>query len=223
MIKSVKIKILSLLLSILLLLGDTVCIAAGVADAAPFSIGQTLSGKIAKNGKVYYQFTLNEQMTITLNASFDESQLAWDIKDYNDKTYCSKGVGAYSYNSMTETYTYTQSVTLDKGTYYFIVENDAYINHWDPITYSIQTNLSDARQVSGTAGTISIGIRLKKGKSIQLSSILSGMSGKTTWKSSKKSVAKVSSKGKVTAKKRGKATITAKCNGKKAKIKVEVY
>lgn len=221
--KRSKSKILAFVLSILLLFGNVTSVAAGVADAIPFSVGQTLSGTVAEDGMVYYQFSLTGQKTITFHATSNESQLAWTVKDITDKTYCSKGVGDYTYNSMSETYTYTQAVTLEKGTYYFIVKNDSYINHYDPITYTIQTTLHEAGSVSGTGGTVSIGIKLKKGKSMQLTSILSGMSGKTKWKSSKKSVAKVSSKGKVTAKKRGTATITAKCNGKKAKIKVKVY
>ena len=44
-----------------------------------------------------------------------------------------------------------------------------------------------------------------------------------TYKSSKKSVASVSSSGKITAKKKGKAVITVKTyNGKKAKLTVTV-
>lgn len=47
-------------------------------------------------------------------------------------------------------------------------------------------------------------------------------SAKVTWKSSKKSVATVSSKGKVTAVKKGTATITATCNRKTYKCKITV-
>lgn len=50
-----------------------------------------------------------------------------------------------------------------------------------------------------------------------------GTKKKVKWTTSKKSVAKVSSKGKITAKKTGKATITAKVGGKKYKCKVTVY
>lgn len=49
-----------------------------------------------------------------------------------------------------------------------------------------------------------------------------GASGKVKWSSSKKSVATVNSKGKVTAKKAGKATITAKVNKKTYQCKVTV-
>ena len=51
---------------------------------------------------------------------------------------------------------------------------------------------------------------------------ITGTSKKVTWKSSKSSVAKVSSKGKVTAKKAGTATITAKVNKKSYKCTVKV-
>ena len=47
-------------------------------------------------------------------------------------------------------------------------------------------------------------------------------SGKVKWTSGKKSVATVSSKGKVVAKKAGKATITAKAGTKKAACKIVV-
>lgn len=68
-------------------------------------------------------------------------------------------------------------------------------------------------------------ITLKKGKKYQLKVTKSPAkaSGKLTWKSSKKKVATVTTKGKVKAKKKGKTTITVKSsNGKKATCKVTV-
>ncbi len=61
---------------------------------------------------------------------------------------------------------------------------------------------------------------MQAGQSMTLK--LSGVSGKTTWKSSGKKIATVSSKGKVTAKKAGTATITATNSGKKYKCVVTV-
>lgn len=58
------------------------------------------------------------------------------------------------------------------------------------------------------------------GQTLQLK--LNNATGKVTWKSGKKSVAAVSSKGKVTAKKKGTATITAVSGGKKYTCKVTV-
>lgn len=61
---------------------------------------------------------------------------------------------------------------------------------------------------------------LKVGQTLQLK--VTGTNGKVKWKSSKKSVATVSSKGRVKAKKKGSATITAKVGKKKYTCKVTV-
>ncbi len=64
-------------------------------------------------------------------------------------------------------------------------------------------------------------ITLKRGNSFKIK--ITGKAGKQKYKSSKKSVAKVSKKGKITAKKKGRATITVTTNGGyKLKIKVKV-
>ena len=68
-------------------------------------------------------------------------------------------------------------------------------------------------------------VTLKKGKSITLRATMTpkNSTDKLQWSSSKKKVAKVTSKGKVTAKKKGKAVITVKTSsGKKAKCTVVV-
>lgn len=79
------------------------------------------------------------------------------------------------------------------------------------------------RSSAVNAATIKISSRsitLIKGQSKTLK--VSGTKKKVTWTTNKKSVAVVSSKGKVTAKKKGTATITAKVAGKKLKCKVTV-
>ncbi len=63
-------------------------------------------------------------------------------------------------------------------------------------------------------------ITLAQGESKTLK--VTGTSSKVTWKSSKKSVATVNAKGKVTAKKKGTATITATVGSKKLTCKVTV-
>lgn len=64
-------------------------------------------------------------------------------------------------------------------------------------------------------------VTLKKGHTFKIK--ITGKAGKQTYKSSKKSVVKVSKSGKITAKKKGKAVITVKTNGSiKFKIKVTV-
>lgn len=63
-------------------------------------------------------------------------------------------------------------------------------------------------------------VTLKVGQTLQLK--VTGTKGKVKWKSSKKSVATVSSKGRVKAKKKGSTTITAKVGKKKYTCKVTV-
>ncbi len=66
-------------------------------------------------------------------------------------------------------------------------------------------------------------VTVSKGSTLQLGALLSdGTSGSVTWSSSKKSVATVNSKGKVTAKAKGTAVITAKYGDSTLKITVVV-
>ena len=74
---------------------------------------------------------------------------------------------------------------------------------------SIPTTSYAATKLSKKTANIKVG----KSKTLKLK----GASGKVTWKSSKKSVATVSSKGVVKAKKAGIATITATNRGKSYK------
>ena len=67
----------------------------------------------------------------------------------------------------------------------------------------------------------SVTLKLKKGKKTFKIKV-KGQVGKLSFKSSKKKVAKVSSKGVVTAKKKGKAVITVSTNGMKLKLNVKV-
>ncbi len=82
---------------------------------------------------------------------------------------------------------------------------------------------------SGSTGTKKASVKIKlnassivmvKGSTRKLK--VKGGTGRITWKSSKKAVAKVSGSGKVTARKKGNATITATRSGKSAKCKVKV-
>lgn len=220
MFKKIKTVMVSLALCGLILMGDVLYVSA--MESISFSIGQNLSGTVADHGKVYYQFSLNSKKTITLDTTANDSGLRWEIRDSNDKSYHSLSGYDFDYNQFANNYTASYSTTLSGGTYYLIV----YSPYGDPVTYSIKTSVLDAGSVSnasGTSGNIKIGIRMKRKKTIQLTHFLTGISGRVTWKSSKKSVAKVSSKGKVKARKRGTAIITAKCKNRKATIEIVVY
>lgn len=83
----------------------------------------------------------------------------------------------------------------------------------------------EMKEVSSSFSVISINktaVSIYKASTVQLKAMLNGTVKKAKWTSSKKSVATVNSKGKVTAKKAGTATITAKIDGKSVTCKVKV-
>lgn len=85
---------------------------------------------------------------------------------------------------------------------------------------TVATSLSVNVSAAGKVKLSNTSITLVVGKSKKLK--LKNTSQKATWSSSKASVAKVDSNGKVTAKKQGTAKITAKLYGKKYTCKVKV-
>lgn len=108
---------------------------------------------------------------------------------------------------------------LKKGTYFVSVlgSSNCEINGKTSISFSYP----QAEKKSDAAEITSFEISLKKGDSLQLGAILSG-DGDVKWSTSKKSVATVSSKGKITAKAKGSAVITAKVGNSSRKITVKV-
>lgn len=87
----------------------------------------------------------------------------------------------------------------------------------------VVSGMSSYNMISVQAATIKLNSTSKtliKGKTYQLK--VSGTKKKITWSTSKKSIATVSSKGKVTAKGVGTAYIYAKVSGKKLKCKIKV-
>jgi len=113
----------------------------------------------------------------------------------------------------------TLKYKVEKGTYYVKV--------WAPVNAQIEgkTSISftypQAEKKTETAEITSFEITLKKGNTLQLGAILSG-EGDVKWSTSKKSVATVSSKGKITAKAKGTAVITAKVGDSSRKITIKV-
>lgn len=83
---------------------------------------------------------------------------------------------------------------------------------------SLFTLCSDTAKAATKLSKTKLTLEVGQSKTLKLS----GAKGKVIWSSSKKSVATVTSNGKVTAKEVGTATITAKSNGKKYTCKVTV-
>ena len=84
----------------------------------------------------------------------------------------------------------------------------------------LPARIAPAAQAAGRVKLSKAKATLYVGQTLQLK--LNNVSGKVAWKSSKKGVAAVTGKGKVTAKKKGTATVTATCGGKKYTCKVTV-
>ena len=139
----------------------------------------------------------------------------------------------------------TTKKTIDKGkTYTLKVLNTKKKVKWSSSNKSVATVSSTGKVTAKKAGTATISAKvsektlkckitvknpiklnvtsktLYKGNTYTLK--VTGTSKKVTWSSNDKSVATVSSTGKVTAKKAGTATISAKVDGKTLKCKITV-
>lgn len=121
------------------------------------------------------------------------------------------------WNDTFEKYAGTISYSIKKGTYYIqFCRGRSTGNGKIDFTATFPTSSSSTAKLSY------ISLELNKGSSIQLGGVFTSGSGTITWKSSKPSVAKVSSTGKVTAKAKGSTVISAKCGSKTVKIKIIV-
>lgn len=121
------------------------------------------------------------------------------------------------WNNTIEKFKGTVSYSVKSGTYYIRFYRDIY-------SYQGNGKLTfTATYPSGTstAKINYITINLPKGSTLSLGTDTTG-SGTVTWKSSKTSVATVSSTGKVTAKAKGSTIITAKSGSSSKKIKIVV-
>ena len=121
------------------------------------------------------------------------------------------------WNSTIEKYKGTVSYSVKSGTYYIRFKRNCSFRDGNG-------NLTFTATYPSTTSTTKfnyITINLSKGDTLSLGADMTG-SGAVTWKSSKSSVASVSSTGKVTAKSKGSAIISAKVGKTTKKIKIVV-
>ncbi len=113
----------------------------------------------------------------------------------------------------------TLKYELEKGTYYVKVCGTTFttVEGKTSITFTYPQAAKAEKSTEITSFTVT----LKKGSTLQLGTILSG-DGTVTWSTSKKAVATVTTKGKVTAKGAGTAVITAKTGSSSMKITIKV-
>ena len=126
------------------------------------------------------------------------------------------------WNETIEKFKGSMSYSVKKGTYYIRLSN---YSSWAYNSYNQNGKVTfTAIYPTGSSSTTKFNyltISLKKGDTLSLGADITG-SGSITWKSSKSSVASVSSAGKVTAKSKGSAVITAKVGKTTKKIKIVV-
>lgn len=126
----------------------------------------------------------------------------------------------FDYNRLVGNTEGTATYLIKKGTYYLKLSysgaraNDDYGSSTVTFTATFPSSTEAAKFNYMT-------INLKKGDTLSLGADLTG-TGDVTWKSSKPTVASVSSSGKVTAKAKGSAIISAKCGKTTKKIKIVV-
>lgn len=101
-------------------------------------------------------------------------------------------------------------IELDKGTYYLGIKKYSSIESYNADGKITIKYPSDSSSSSSSSSNVTIKITMDEGDKISLGTLVSGKEKSVTWTSSKSSVAKVSSKGRVTAVKEGTATLTAK-------------
>ncbi len=116
----------------------------------------------------------------------------------------------------------TINYTVKKGTYYLYYEDycESYIelDENSCATFELMVMPTKKKEVVKLS---CFSLTLSKGDKISLGAAITAK-GEVTWTSSKKSVATVSSKGRITAKKAGTTTITAKCGSSVVKIRIIV-
>ena len=204
-------------------------------EAIAIDSGETVEGKIDPGESIYYEITTKSSGTLTVTWSYGSMWSCLYVYD-EDGAYIpvetieikagrlwSGGEGEDriegKWSGASERFSVTSTYKVTQGTYYIHCEDGSSYskdgNHKSKITATYPTESNDV--------TISyLGLTMKKGDTLQLSAILTGGKEKTTWTSSKKTVASITSSGKVTAKKKGSTIITAKCGDSVAKLNITV-
>ena len=123
----------------------------------------------------------------------------------------------------------TLTYDVSKGIYYIRVENLVNSGENGKVTFSPEFPSADqsssGSSSSGSDNSVisSMAVSVPKGTSLQLGVAVKSTDNLTvSWSSSNRSVATVTSKGKVTARAKGYAVITVSVNGSKAKLTIKV-
>ncbi len=135
---------------------------------------------------------------------------------YNKNVYC-------TWNEAMEKYKGTIVYELEKGTYYVRIWRQEYYTYSGTGKTTVKFTFpgETAEKSDGGAEVTALQLTLEEDDDIRLTAVLSG-EGEVSWSSSDKSVATVSSTGKIKAVDVGTAVITAKCGDSSQKIQIKV-
>ncbi len=214
--------------------------AGSIFDTAKVvSSGETISDVFITQTGPWYDKNLDYKITIkesgTLNLSYsagvryfklylydaDGNEVINSSYKVNTGTVSLSGKNlTYKWNSATETIKGSASYKVSKGTYYIRAQApwDCYNDGSRKFNMTVKTSSNS----SSSIGKISyLQITVPKGTTLKLAAVISG-SGTATWKSSKPSVATVSSKGLITAKSKGFTIVTCTLGSSKVKVRIKV-
>lgn len=155
----------------------------------------------------YYKIVLPSNGDITLRVTETDYWCTTDWLFYDSNATAIEG----GYFGSGKSYTIEN---LNAGTYYLYVVADSDGSFVKDFYYTFTPD---------NKPTLAFKMTLKKGDTLQLGALTTNYDGKVKWTSTKKSVATVSSTGKITAKKKGTTTIRAELdNGMYIQIKLTV-
>lgn len=186
----------------------TTASAAGVFDGAVnISELEYYSKQFTEaNQYQYYKIVLPSSGDITLRAAEEYNYCRWRFYDSNATEIQTDYFGRDKTRTIEN---------LKAGTYYLYVIGERDTSYVKDFYYTFTPD---------NKATISLKLTIEKGDVLQFGALTSNYTGKTvTWVSTKKSVATVTSKGKVTAKKAGSTVIRAQLeDGTYVQIKIVV-
>jgi hypothetical protein len=195
--------------------------------AKAISSGKQVSTTLYSDGdEATYKVSVSRDGLLSINLTAKINYLFISVYDSNgnEVSIADNNLSSGHYVSVNDWYYWNDVVEQIKGTVSFQVSKGDYYIRFVKYLNSGNGKLTFTATYPSSTSTAKINyitINLPKGSTLSLGTDTTG-SGTVTWKSSKTSVATVSSTGKVTAKAKGSTIITAKSGKSSKKIKIVV-
>ena len=216
------------------------CMISGASadNISTIKIGKSVTETIETNSTSSYYIEVEKSGVLSIKFSYTSSYIAGLLigddsdgsakilkPDSVDSTAGESGIleinGGYGFivvNDDAKKCAGTAKYSITKGKYLIMFSNQNSSSAYNGSGKLTLTTSIGSKSATLTQFTVTI----KKGSTLQLGALADTSADGVKWSSSKKSVATVNSKGKVTAKKAGTAVITAKLGSSKLQITVNV-